>query len=136
MALLIDPSLQTPLIVAGIAACIAASLKVTFTAGLLALLITSTAGAVTAPVAIVGAIVGYLVRIAHDRKWPPPVPSAVDTAAAARAASDATPAEDSGTDEGDAPDGGTDDRSTDDGGTEESPTGATETAGRSAPPTP
>ena len=118
MALLIDPSLQTPLIVAGIAACIAASLKVTFTAGLLALLITSTAGAVTAPVAIVGAIVGYLVRIAHDRKWPPPVPSAVDTAAAARAASDATPAEDSGTDEGDAPDGGTDDRSTDDGGTD------------------
>lgn len=96
VALLVDPSLQTPLIVAGIAACVAASLKVTFTAGLLALLITSSAGAVTAPVAIVGAVVGFLIRMVHDKKWPPPVaptgpedsPSATDDEGADPAVAD------------------------------------------------
>lgn len=72
VALFIDPSLETPMVVAAIAACVAASLKLPFTAGLLALLVTSSAGVVTAPVAIVGAVVGYVLRIAHDRKWPPP----------------------------------------------------------------
>ncbi len=84
VALLVDPALQTPLIVAGIAACVAASLKLTFSAGLIALLITSSAGVVTAPVAIIGAIVGLLVRVIHDKKWPPPAGpgSAEETAVA------------------------------------------------------
>lgn len=91
MALFLDPTLKTPLIVAGIAACVAASLKITFSAGLLAMLITSSAGVVTAPVAIIGAVVGYLVRMAHDRRWPPPVPpagTASDPPAAADEASE------------------------------------------------
>lgn len=71
-ALFVDPSLETPMIVAAIAACVSASLKLPFTAGLLALLVTSSAGVVTAPVAIIGAVVGVLLRMAHDKKWPPP----------------------------------------------------------------
>ena len=70
LSLFLDPSMETPWwwrpsLPAS------ASLKLPFTAGLLALLITSSAGVVTAPVAIVGAVVGYVLRIAHDKKWPP-----------------------------------------------------------------
>ncbi len=76
VSLFVDPALETPMIVAGIAATVAASLKLPFTAGLLALLVTSAAGAVTAPVAILGGVVGFLIRMAHDKKWPPPEPHA------------------------------------------------------------
>ncbi|MFN8126402.1 MAG: chloride channel protein [Candidatus Nanopelagicales bacterium] len=82
VALFVDPSLETPMVVAGIAACVAASLKLPFTAGLLALLVTSSAGVVTAPVAIIGAVVGFVMRVAHDKKWPPPETSAAPGSAA------------------------------------------------------
>lgn len=76
VALFVDPALETPMIVAAIAACVSASLKLPFTAGLLALLVTSSAGVTTAPEAILGAVIGLLIRMAHDKKWPPPeVPS-------------------------------------------------------------
>lgn len=76
VSLFVDPALETPMIVAGIAATVAASLKLPFTAGLLALLVTSAAGVATAPVAILGGVVGFLIRMAHDKKWPPPAPAA------------------------------------------------------------
>ncbi len=72
-ALFLDPSHESPLVVAGVAAGVAAGLRLPFSAGMLALLITSSAGAVTAPLAILGAIVGYLIRVQWDRTMPPPV---------------------------------------------------------------
>ena len=86
LSLFLDPSMETPMVVAAIAACVSASLKLPFTAGLLALLITSSAGVVTAPVAIVGAVVGYVLRIAHDKKWPPPEQPSASAAATPAAA--------------------------------------------------
>lgn len=83
VALFVDPALETPMIVAAIAACVASSLKLPFTAGLLALLVTSSAGVATAPVAILGAVIGFVIRVAHDKRWPPPeVPAAHDEAGA------------------------------------------------------
>lgn len=70
VALWLDPGQQSALIVCGIAAAAAATLKMPFTAGLLGLLITGTAGVVTAPVAILGAVVGWIARTALDNARP------------------------------------------------------------------
>lgn len=92
ISLFVDPALETPMIVAGIAATVAASLKLPFTAGLLALLVTSAAGTVTAPVAILGGVVGFLIRMAHDKKWPPPTPPATPEVASSAGAAPGTTA--------------------------------------------
>lgn len=55
------------LVVAGIAASCAAMLKLPFTSGLLAILIAAGAGTVVTPLAILGAIVGLVLRLAYDR---------------------------------------------------------------------
>ena len=61
---------QTPvsaLIVAGMAAGVAAMLKLPFTAALLAVVIGAGAGLVVTPMAIIGAIVGVAMRLAYDK---------------------------------------------------------------------
>lgn len=72
MALIVGQSHLSPMVVAGMAAATAAVLRVPFTAGILAVLLASSAGPTVAPVAIVGAVVGWLVRVAWDRRVPVP----------------------------------------------------------------
>lgn len=85
VAVLLDPGQQTALIVVGIAAATAATLRMPFTAGLLALLITGGAGVITAPVAILGAVVGWIARMAMDRARPHVAPEATASEATAAA---------------------------------------------------
>jgi purine-cytosine permease-like protein len=58
---------MSALIVAGMAAGVAAMLKLPFTAGLLAIVIGAGAGLVVTPMAIIGAIVGVALRMAYDK---------------------------------------------------------------------
>jgi len=68
MVALVVPSFTVPgMVVAGIAATVAAMTRLAFTATLLAVLLASTAGAAITPLAIIGAIVGFLARTALDR---------------------------------------------------------------------
>jgi hypothetical protein len=63
------------MVVAGIAASTAAALKLPFTSALLALLIVAGAGMDIAPFAIIGAVLGLIVRLALDRTGLLDVPS-------------------------------------------------------------
>jgi H+/Cl- antiporter ClcA len=73
---LVFPSLSlTAMVVAGIAASTAAALKLPFTSALLALLIVAGAGMDIAPFAIIGAVLGLIVRLALDRTGLLDVPS-------------------------------------------------------------
>jgi hypothetical protein len=58
---------MSALIVAGMAAGVAAMLKLPFTAGLLAVVIGAGAGIAVTPLAIIGAIVGVALRLAYDK---------------------------------------------------------------------
>ena len=71
-ALIVGHQHEAPFVVAGVAAGVAASLRLPFSGGILALLLTASAGLITAPVAIIGGIVGLLVRTAADKTFPPP----------------------------------------------------------------
>jgi len=65
---LLLPSLSiSALIVAGIAAACAAMLKMPFSSGLLAVVLGAGAGMIVTPMAIIGAIVGVLMRLAYDK---------------------------------------------------------------------
>ncbi|KGA10241.1 MAG: hypothetical protein GM44_4295 [actinobacterium acAMD-2] len=73
---LVFPSLSlTAMVVVGIAASTAAALKLPFTSALLALLIVAGAGMDIAPFAIIGAVLGLIVRLALDRTGLLEVPS-------------------------------------------------------------
>jgi len=66
---LLVPSFSLPgMVVAGIAASAAAMMKLPFTATLLAVLLASTAGVAVTPLAIIGAVIGFLARVALDRR--------------------------------------------------------------------
>ena len=67
-SLLISDLSLGPMVVAAMAASIAASLKMPFSSALMAVLITSGAGADVVPLAIIGAIVGLILRQALDRR--------------------------------------------------------------------
>jgi H+/Cl- antiporter ClcA len=67
IGLLITSVPVSALVVAGIAASVAAMLKLPFTAGLLAVVIGAGAGLVVTPMAIIGAIVGVGMRLAYDK---------------------------------------------------------------------
>jgi H+/Cl- antiporter ClcA len=67
IGLLITSVPVSALIVAGIAASVAAMLKLPFTAGLLAVVIGAGAGLAVTPMAIIGAIVGVGMRLAYDK---------------------------------------------------------------------
>jgi H+/Cl- antiporter ClcA len=73
-ALLVGGATSSPLVAAGIAAAVAAVLRLPFTGVLLALLLCAAAGlAVTTP-AIIGSVIGVLLRVAADmrlRREPP-----------------------------------------------------------------
>ena len=81
-ALIFGHQHEAPFVVAGIAAGVAASLRLPFSGGILALLLTASAGLITAPVAIIGGIVGLIIRTAADKALPPPVipPAAAESA--------------------------------------------------------
>ncbi len=66
-ALLVSSVSITPLVAAGIAASAAAMIKLPGTSALLGALLVGTVGAAVAPFAILGAIVGLVVRLAADR---------------------------------------------------------------------
>jgi H+/Cl- antiporter ClcA len=67
VGLVITSTPMSALIVAGMAAGVAAMLKLPFTAGLLAIVIGAGAGLVVTPMAIIGAIVGVTLRMAYDK---------------------------------------------------------------------
>jgi H+/Cl- antiporter ClcA len=67
MGLVITSTPMSALVVAGMAAGVAAMLKLPFTAGLLAIVIGAGAGFVVTPMAIIGAIVGVVLRMAYDK---------------------------------------------------------------------
>jgi len=67
VGLVITSAPMSALIVAGMAAGVAAMLKLPFTAGLLAVVIGAGAGLVVTPMAIIGAIVGVTLRMAYDK---------------------------------------------------------------------
>jgi H+/Cl- antiporter ClcA len=67
VGLLITSTPMGALVVAGMAAGVAAMLKLPFTAGLLAIVIGAGAGFVVTPMAIIGAIVGVVLRLAYDK---------------------------------------------------------------------
>ena len=67
VGLVITATPMSALIVAGMAAGVAAMLKLPFTAGLLAVVIGAGAGLVVTPMAIIGAIVGVALRMAYDK---------------------------------------------------------------------
>ncbi|MGA0121611.1 MAG: chloride channel protein [Gaiellales bacterium] len=68
VALVIPSGEATPLAAVGIAAAAAAMTRLPATSGLLAMLLISGTGAAIAPFAIIGAIVGLLLRLALDRR--------------------------------------------------------------------
>ena len=65
--LLITSTPMSALVVAGIAASCAAMLKLPFSSALLAVVIGAGAGTVVIPLAMVGAVVGVLLRLAYDK---------------------------------------------------------------------
>jgi len=67
IGLVITATPMSALIVAGMAAGVAAMLKLPFTAALLAVVIGAGAGLVVTPMAIIGAIVGVAMRMAYDK---------------------------------------------------------------------
>ena len=67
LGLVITSTPMSALIVAGMAAGVAAMLKLPFTAALLAVVIGAGAGLVVTPMAIIGAIVGVAMRMAYDK---------------------------------------------------------------------
>jgi H+/Cl- antiporter ClcA len=67
VGLVITSTPMSALVVAGMAAGVAAMLKLPFTAGLLAIVIGAGAGFVVTPMAIIGAIVGVVLRMAYDK---------------------------------------------------------------------
>ena len=67
-SLLVGDLSLAPMVVSAMAASIAASLKMPFTSALMAVLITSGAGADVVPLAVIGAVVGLLLRQALDRR--------------------------------------------------------------------
>jgi len=66
IGLLLPSTPMGALIVTGIAAACAAMLKMPFSSGLLAIVLGAGAGMIVTPMAIIGAIVGVLLRIAYD----------------------------------------------------------------------
>lgn len=84
LGLLLPSVSMSALIVAGIAASCAAMLKLPFSSGLLAVVLGAGAGMIVTPMAIVGAIVGVLMRLAYDkatgREAPSPAPAGGATA--------------------------------------------------------
>lgn len=66
---------MSALIVTGIAASCAAMLKLPFSSGLLAIILGAGAGLIVTPMAIIGAIIGVLLRMAYDKAIPHPTPS-------------------------------------------------------------
>ena len=67
IGLVITTSPMSALVVAGIAASCAAMLKLPFSSGLLALVIGAGAGVIVTPLAMIGAVVGVLLRLAYDK---------------------------------------------------------------------
>ena len=67
VGLIITSSPMSALVVTGIAASCAAMLKLPFSSGMLALVIGAGAGMVVTPLAIIGAVVGVLLRLAYDK---------------------------------------------------------------------
>ncbi len=67
-SLVIDDLSLAPMVVSAMAASIAASLKMPFTSALMAVLITSGAGVDVVPLAVIGAVVGLIMRQALDRR--------------------------------------------------------------------
>ena len=67
IGLLLPSVSMSALIVTGIAASCAAMLKLPFSSGLLAVVLGAGAGMIVTPMAIIGAIVGVLMRLAYDR---------------------------------------------------------------------
>ena len=67
-SLLVSGSNVSPLAAAGIAAAVAGALRLPFTAVLLALLLCAGAGLTVTTPAIIGAVVGVLVRVAADAR--------------------------------------------------------------------
>ena len=67
IGLVITSSPMSALVVAGIAASCAAMLKLPFSSGLLALVIGAGAGVIVTPLAMIGAVVGVLLRLAYDK---------------------------------------------------------------------
>lgn len=67
VGLVITTTPISALVVAGIAASCAAMLKLPFSSGLLALVIGAGAGMVATPLAMIGAVVGVLLRLAYDK---------------------------------------------------------------------
>ena len=67
-SLLVGDLSLAPMVVSAMAASIAASLKMPFTSALMAVLITSGAGVDVVPLAVIGAVVGLILRQALDRR--------------------------------------------------------------------
>ena len=67
VGLIITSSPMSALVVTGIAASCAAMLKLPFSSGMLALVIGAGAGMVVTPLAIIGAVIGVLLRLAYDK---------------------------------------------------------------------
>jgi len=80
IGLLLPSISMSALIVTGIAAACAAMLKLPFSSGLLAVVLGAGAGLIVTPMAIIGAIIGVLIRLAYDRSTgrdvPTPAPAA------------------------------------------------------------
>jgi len=75
IGLLLPSVSMSALIVTGIAASCAAMLKLPFSSGLLAVVLGAGAGLIVTPMAIIGAIVGVLLRLAYDRSTGHGVPT-------------------------------------------------------------
>ena len=78
-ALIVDSSSVTALAAAGIAAAVAATIRLPFTAVMLAVLLIAPAGLAVTSIAIIGSILGLLMRLGIDARLGPPAAGA-DTA--------------------------------------------------------
>jgi H+/Cl- antiporter ClcA len=79
-SLLVSGSNVSPLVAAGIAAAVAGVLRLPFTAVLLALLLCAGAGLTVTTPAIIGAVIGILIRVAADLKLNPSAPQQEEAA--------------------------------------------------------
>ncbi|MCH9817111.1 MAG: chloride channel protein [Actinomycetia bacterium] len=75
-ALIVESSSVTALAAAGIAAAVAATIRLPFTAVMLAVLLIAPAGLAVTSIAIIGAVLGLLVRLGIDGRFGPPAAGA------------------------------------------------------------